>query len=240
MSELVLHGRKLYIVLFLHQTTTAYNGSEFVDGCISYYSYIKPQHNLFYVARWVVVYRTIPTSNHNPRSLDRNKAVVVYRTIPTSNHNTPVLRWSYSTLYIVLFLHQTTTRAGGASSYQGCISYYSYIKPQLRDPMDVDRISCISYYSYIKPQPILLWRPTERSCISYYSYIKPQPFYALLIFNGRCISYYSYIKPQLATFTLCACNVVYRTIPTSNHNLVWSLLITMNVVYRTIPTSNHN
>ena len=54
---------------------------------ISYYSYIKPQPDGKWRYEMSVVYRTIPTSNHNPRSLDRNKAVVVYHTIPTSNHN---------------------------------------------------------------------------------------------------------------------------------------------------------
>ena len=76
---------------------------------ISYYSYIKPQ--LFPIKDKTngVVYRTIPTSNHNPRSLDRNKAVVVYHTIPTSNHNRTVQVLLPYTLYIILFLHQTTT-----------------------------------------------------------------------------------------------------------------------------------
>ena len=35
---------------------------------------------------------------------------VVYRTIPTSNHNKNPIVGSYKVLYIVLFLHQTTTQ----------------------------------------------------------------------------------------------------------------------------------
>jgi hypothetical protein len=34
---------------------------------------------------------------------------VVYRTIPTSNHNYAKLLFDFNMLYIVLFLHQTTT-----------------------------------------------------------------------------------------------------------------------------------
>ena len=78
---------ELYIVLFLHQTTTSASAHRIVRCCISYYSYIKPQLMALLGFFFCVVYRTIPTSNHNPRSVDRKSGVVVYRTIPTSNHN---------------------------------------------------------------------------------------------------------------------------------------------------------
>ena len=78
------------------------------------------------------------------------------------------------------------------------------------------------------------------SCISYYSYIKPQ----LTLIGGYlgvcCISYYSYIKPQLILLSILSILVVYRTIPTSNHNGGLGLPLLGSVVYRTIPTSNHN
>ena len=77
----------LYIVLFLHQTTTdsRYNCNRY--RCISYYSYIKPQHIIRSLYHRCVVYRTIPTSNHNRRMTGMQCVIVVYRTIPTSNHN---------------------------------------------------------------------------------------------------------------------------------------------------------
>ena len=56
-------------------------------GCISYYSYIKPQ----------------------PVTLATSKACVVYHTIPTSNHNIITDVFGQTPLYIILFLHQTTT-----------------------------------------------------------------------------------------------------------------------------------
>ena len=164
----------LYIVLFLHQTTTFSGTVEFMYCCISYYSYIKPQlqqvatllravvyrtiptsnHNLLVslVFQISVVYRTIPTSNHNHRAIYADSCKVVYRTIPTSNHNSsntspnigPVVYRTiptsnhnynervdkYFELYIVLFLHQTTTVLLFAICLFSCISYYSYIKPQ--------------------------------------------------------------------------------------------------------------
>ena len=76
---------ELYIVLFLHQTTTSGYETRREVRCISYYSYIKPQHYYYMYYLITVVYRTIPTSNHNQRDSDSDS--VVYRTIPTSNHN---------------------------------------------------------------------------------------------------------------------------------------------------------
>ena len=102
------------------------------------------------------------------------RVLVVYRTIPTSNHNLVSIQTLVVELYIVLFLHQTTTSSTTFFSSVCCISYYSYIKPQL--PCG----HCL-----------------ECRC---------------------CISYYSYIKPQLTKGALRLLDVVYRTIPTSNHN----------------------
>ena len=142
----------MYIVLFLHQTTTLRDLQAFRCRCISYYSYIKPQLK----GNWI---KTIK---------------VVYRTIPTSNHNLLLCFYHISLLYIVLFLHQTTTR-----------------------------------------------KLKHRKMVC-------------------CISYYSYIKPQQWNQFIVGTDVVYRTIPTSNHNYQGTHYHADWVVYRTIPTSNHN
>ena len=178
------------------------------NGCISYYSYIKPQLTPSIFANCDVVYRTIPTSNHNTAGLSLSPLPVVYRTIPTSNHNGVLWRRYcmdvvYRTiptsnhnhevfslyldgLYIVLFLHQTTTVVSTSENSVRCISYYSYIKPQLGQNFGKWSVSCISYYSYIKPQR----SPTPKRL--------------------QC--------------------VVYRTIPTSNHNWI-SLAIFTATLY---------
>ena len=165
----------LYIVLFLHQTTTSRRRKQITKCCISYYSYIKPQpagindnfmdvvyrtiptsnHNAHYLQedQAPVVYRTIPTSNHNCQPLHRNRHWVVYRTIPTSNHNFVLIRAFALVLYIVLFLHQTTT------TIRCCpLRYWLYIVLFLHQtttlaPCALICLRCISYYSYIKPQP---------------------------------------------------------------------------------------
>ena len=115
---------------------------------------------------------------------------------PTSNHNSVVNGINLLLLYIVLFLHQTTTE-------------YKMGNPSSR---------CISYYSYIKPQQPMAWPPPAQGCISYYSYIKPQLLNDIILHGYSCISYYSYIKPQLSAVLATLIGVVYRTIPTSNHN----------------------
>ena len=51
--------------------------------------------------------------------------------IPTSNHNKAVICNKINTLYIFWFLHQTTTLAKSGSTLTCCISFDSYIKPQL-------------------------------------------------------------------------------------------------------------
>ena len=122
----------LFIYLFLHQTTTGASLSvvayrclsifsyikpqlmrsdyETVHSCLSIFSYIKPQLD---IALWIwisVVYLSFPTSNHNIIDFIVTLVDVVYLSFPTSNHNLGVepLRWL--SLFIYLFLHQTTTR----------------------------------------------------------------------------------------------------------------------------------
>ena len=143
----------LYIFWFLHQTTT----DVLVDNnnlrCISFDSYIKPQRLCYSSTYWCVVYLLIPTSNHNFMANTLAKTQVVYLLIPTSNHNlesgfeisselyifwflhqTTTSLYIEATafrLYIFWFLHQTTTTQHRATSLRCCISFDSYIKPQL-------------------------------------------------------------------------------------------------------------
>ena len=99
----------LYIFIFLHQTTTK-NGSNILNtGCISLYSYIKPQHLTLLVCSLSVVYLYIPTSNHNITACRSILQDVVYLYIPTSNHNRNQAHNVLCRLYIFIFLHQTTT-----------------------------------------------------------------------------------------------------------------------------------
>ena len=77
-----------------------------------------------------------------------------------------------------------------------CISFDSYIKPQLKKCLCCVILSCISFDSYIKPQLESDYIDLAKCCISFDSYIKPQPCHSVLPYF----------------------HVVYLLIPTSNHN----------------------
>ena len=100
--------RLLYIFWLLHQTTTLGNAKRIRVRCISFDSYIKPQH-FYRVANW---------------------ENVVYLLTPTSNHNCCESHLSGLQLYIFWLLHQTTTVSGRSGILIRCISFDSYIKPQ--------------------------------------------------------------------------------------------------------------
>ena len=76
----------------------------------------------------------IPTSNHNSLRPFQRLPFVVYLLIPTSNHNLLHYHLQGQELYIFWFLHQTTTYDNSKMLWQRCISFDSYIKPQLCRP----------------------------------------------------------------------------------------------------------
>ena len=100
---------KLYIFWILHQTTTCWRNKRGTACCISFESYIKPQQS----------------------PLRENRECVVYLLNPTSNHNTPHKTENAVLLYIFWILHQTTTYPKDVNTAFCCISFESYIKPQL-------------------------------------------------------------------------------------------------------------
>ena len=142
----------LYIFRFLHQTTTYSPSQAVISCCISFVSYIKPQRDGRWFALFEVVYLSFPTSNHNTRLRYRRLRTVVYLSFPTSNHNFRGEDVYFVVLYIFRFLHQTTTLLTIHTSTMRCISFVSYIKPQLLLVMMKMHIRCISFVSYIKPQ----------------------------------------------------------------------------------------
>ena len=99
-------------------------------------------------------------------------------------------------LYIFWFLHQTTT------------------VPMIGLPL----YRCISFDSYIKPQLLASARLAAACCISFESYIKPQHVAMIIYICVSCISFESYIKPQLYLHNMVVDAVVYLLNPTSNHN----------------------
>ena len=167
----------------------------------------------------------------------------------------------YYMLYIFWFLHQTTTLCLSAWTASGCISFDSYIKPQLWRLQPSSRLRCISFDSYIKPQlttytgnkviVVYLLIPTSNHNFNFFELI----IYQLYIFwflhqtttrrrKGRvsfcCISFDSYIKPQrfrMINQITESCISFDSYIKPQRLRLCCRFLA---VVYLLIPTSNHN
>ena len=192
-------------------------GAIWWGSCISFDSYIKPQP--FFSACCC--------------------SAVVYLLTPTSNHNVAPFGWRLSPLYIFWLLHQTTTAACIILEPSGCISFDSYIKPQL--------------FLFTKPLKLVVYLLTPTSNHNPISHLLT--FLTLYIFwllhqtttspqnlsdndtlyifwllhqtttlhsftkkRSRCISFDSYIKPQQSRLRVLPSAVVYLLTPTSNHN----------------------
>ena len=121
----------LYLIPFLHQTTTTKAIASSLFCCILFHFYIKPQH----------------CGHHYDES-----SVVSY-SISTSNHNAVYCFLSLSVLYLIPFLHQTTTQQKKNVSRSGCILFHFYIKPQQGTWYHNVFVCCILFHFYIKPQP---------------------------------------------------------------------------------------
>ena len=164
----------LYIVRFLHQTTTVSVQHKIRAGCISSVSYIKPQPRLLSFA---FSFSCISSVSYIKPQLPLIKTIyenVVYRPFPTSNHNHFINDHNRDMLYIVRFLHQTTTVQVQRMKRWCCISSVSYIKPQPPNFQLFENSRCISSVSYIKPQRLFNKYAAWLRCISSVSYIKPQ------------------------------------------------------------------
>ena len=124
---------------------------------------------------WCVVSYSISTSNHNSSLVSNGLMLVVSYSISTSNHNTrsgflkifalylipflhqtttvPLLFWRRRMLYLIPFLHQTTTFGHHPNS-----SRMLYLIPFLHQTTtgkqpDSTGGGCILFHFYIKPQP---------------------------------------------------------------------------------------
>ena len=165
---------------------------------------------------------------------------VVSLIYPTSNHNRCESSVETLALYLLYILHQTTTIC--RRYFAEWQLYLLYILHQTTTlclcPIKID--SCISYISYIKPQLRHILRSLAPRCISYISYIKPQLFYRKKRPPNCCISYISYIKPQHRNLLVIRLRVVSLIYPTSNHNRKSLFRLLSMVVSLIYPTSNHN
>ena len=208
-----------------------------------------------------VVYLLIPTSNHN----HRGSSVFLYPLyIFWFLHQTTTEKQAglaATLLYIFWFLHQTTTNWVMLIILYCCISFDSYIKPQLYQWYYISKIVVyllIPTSNHNRPHyhGILFWlyifwflHQTTTEWKERWPWYKLYIFWflhqtttewALIRMVSGCISFDSYIKPQLLSVCVYAAAVVYLLIPTSNHNIYAANDFVQKVVYLLIPTSNHN
>ena len=144
----------LYLIPFLHQTTTPPFFKSFYISCILFHFYIKPQPFFRSIVYFIVVSYSISTSNHNPY---RTASVSMTLYLIPFLHQTTTFHVVYYTLlelYLIPFLHQTTTSLKWSVSDIGL-----YLIPFLHQTTTPPffksfYISCILFHFYIKPQHI--------------------------------------------------------------------------------------
>ena len=191
-----IRSLKLYIFWFLHQTTTG--------------SWLRSHRCWLYIF-WFL-HQTTTYSPPTPHQVS-----VVYLLIPTSNHNELDSIGMQQTLYIFWFLHQTTTSPCSYLFSASCISFDSYIKPQLKNKpvllllvvylliptsnhnrkANADASSRLYIFWFLHQTTTVSSRSVVlMGCISFDSYIKPQQCTGKPRCTSGCISFDSYIKPQ--------------------------------------------
>ena len=144
--------------------------------------------------------------------------LVVSYSISTSNHNLFCRITQTAVLYLIPFLHQTTTQ-----SLSDWFTYKLYLIPFLHQTTTDTYDEVCEALLYLIP---FLHQTTTTLPFS-------------ILFSG-CILFHFYIKPQpTCRNTRTACVVSY-SISTSNHNGFWFYFHYLNVVSYSISTSNHN
>ena len=230
--------------------------------CSLFCFYIKPQHRRLSLVRYVVVPYSVSTSNHNCEYINSKEVEVVPYSVSTSNHNflgytkplllvvpysvstsnhnrlcTPsnriwlflilflhqtttrkmdYLRWLV--LFLILFLHQTTTSLWQAFSWWCCSLFCFYIKPQL----------CLRLLSlwFVVPYSVSTSNHNYRGKVKSKAQVVP---YSVSTSNHNGKSDYSF--PTL---------VVPYSVSTSNHNFESAFAWFRFVVPYSVSTSNHN
>ena len=188
----------LFIILFLHQTTTFIYLSLFSFSCLSSCSYIKPQHYSINLSSNVVVYHLVPTSNHNlfyclfffdvlfiilflhqTTTLRQRKEKACSLFIILFLHQTTtasVSRPLTELLFIILFLHQTTTAALGRSSDVE-LFIILFLHQTTTNGNDVSMNDKLFIILFLHQTTTIGFSVLSfRSCLSSCSYIKPQRF----------------------------------------------------------------
>ena len=99
LSLILMFPVLLYLIPFLHQTTTLLLTAQKQISCILFHFYIKPQLRSMSISMLIVVSYSISTSNHNVYVDDSFPVWVVSYSISTSNHNLWRIRYYFQAHY---------------------------------------------------------------------------------------------------------------------------------------------
>ena len=166
----------------------------------------------------MVVSYSISTSNHNLPLAQTRMCLVVSYSISTSNHNHFGESIGFISLYLIPFLHQTTTIEVFLLLTLGCILFHFYIKPQ-------------HYYDI----------QTFLKVVSYSISTSNHNFPICMDLNRVVVSYsISTSNHNLKDVQEVRRRVVSYSISTSNHNILRRNNVLKEVVSYSISTSNHN
>ena len=131
------------------------------------------------------VYLSIPTSNHNFYNMDASCSVVFICLFLHQTTTRMIFAFHFGQVFICLFLHQTTTSTHLRNALHLvfiCLFLHQTTTSML---LQMLQTGCLSVYSYIKPQHVFLGIKNIHRCLSVYSYIKPQPRYYFRLYNNE-------------------------------------------------------
>ena len=137
----MLSGNTLFIILFLHQTTTCY-----VSIVLA-------------VPLFIILFLHQTTTRLPYTDLPSKLFIILFLHQTTTEC---FILASVQLLFIILFLHQTTTVVSRMRICSRCLSSCSYIKPQHLSSIFLDFFRCLSSCSYIKPQHPEIYNATEK------------------------------------------------------------------------------
>ncbi len=183
---------------------------------------------------------SISTSNHNLASVSKNSLKVVSYSISTSNHNFNFEAISIISLYLILFLHQTTTFLTLLRVTFCCILFYFYIKPQ---PTTVLKtyMGVVSYSISTSNHNTVMVIAKTSTVVSYSISTSNHNRVGFVYYNNWVVSYsISTSNHNLSNQLNDDAGVVSYSISTSNHNCAAQVAQGIRVVSYSISTSNHN
>ena len=127
----MLANLMLYIVRFLHQTTTSLSILTFslLLYIVRFLHQTTTYQNIYIMTKKLYIVRFLHQTTTIIQRIDAINMLYIVRFLHQTTTVSPCtlnLRW----LYIVRFLHQTTTKFKVITIIMCCISSVSYIKPQ--------------------------------------------------------------------------------------------------------------